>query len=68
MFKFEMPGRIFDDLKKMEYELCEYLEFPKPEERTYADLMKHFSLDPMTEAEAEHETKMFEEFGFNYDY
>ena len=55
--------RGYDDLKKMEYELCEYLEFPKPEERTYADWQKHFGLDPMTEMEAEHETKMFEEFG-----
>ena len=62
MFEFEFPGG-YDDLKKMEYELCEYLEFPKPEERTYADWQKHFGLDAMTEMEAEHETKMFEEFG-----
>ena len=62
MFEFEMPGDI-DDLKKMEYELCEYLMFSKPEERTYADWQKHYNLEPTIEMEAEHETKMFEEFG-----
>jgi len=62
MFEFEMPGDI-DDLKKMEYELCEYLEFPKPEERTYAEWQKHYGLDSMVEMEAEHETKMYDEFG-----
>ena len=60
MFEFEMPGDI-DDLKKMEYELCEYLEFKKPEERKYADWQKHYGIDG--ELKAEHETKMYEEFG-----
>ena len=35
MFEFEFPGTI-DDLKAMEYELCEYLGFDKPTEKTYA--------------------------------
>jgi aspartyl/asparaginyl-tRNA synthetase len=62
MFEFEMPGDI-DDLKKMEYELCEYLMFPKPEERTYADWQKHYQLASDYEMTAEEETKMFDEFG-----
>ena len=43
MFEFEFPGTI-DDLKAMEYELCEYLGFKKSEERTYADWQKHYEL------------------------
>lgn len=64
MFEFEMPGNI-NDLKDMEYELCEYLGFggfgditAKP----YAEWQKHYGLDPMTEIEAEHEIKMYEDF------
>ena len=62
MFEFEMPGDI-DDLKKMEYELCEYLEFPKPTEKTYAEWQQHFGLSADTEMEAEHELAMEKEFG-----
>jgi aspartyl/asparaginyl-tRNA synthetase len=62
MFEFEMPGDI-DDLKKMEYELCEYLEFKKPEERTYAEWQDHFQIGKSIEMDATHETKMFERFG-----
>ena len=36
MFEFEMPGDI-DDLKKMEYELCQHLGFRMPTEKTYAE-------------------------------
>jgi len=64
MFEFEMPGDI-NDLKDMEYELCEYLGFggfgditSKP----YAEWQKYYGLDPMTEIEAEHEIKMYEDF------
>ena len=63
-FEFEMPGDI-NDLKDMEYELCEYLGFggfgdivAKP----YSEWQKHYDLDPMTEIEAEHEIKMYEDF------
>ena len=43
MFEFEFPGTI-DDLKAMEYELCEYLGSKKSEEKTYADWQKHYEL------------------------
>ena len=59
MFEFEMPGDI-NDLKSMEYELVEYLGFRKPEERTYEEWQKHYSIEG--ELEAEHETKMYDEF------
>ena len=60
MFEFEMPGNI-DDLKKMEYELCEYLGFDEPTEKTYYEWQRHFSYDG--ELKAEHENRMFDEFG-----
>tara|TARA_E500000331_G_scaffold348322_1_gene389758 strand:+ start:172 stop:996 length:825 start_codon:yes stop_codon:yes gene_type:complete len=59
MFEFEMPGDI-NDLKSMEYELVEYLGFRKPEERTYEEWQKHYGIEG--ELEAEHETKMYDEF------
>jgi aspartyl/asparaginyl-tRNA synthetase len=62
MFEFEMPGDI-NDLKKMEYELVEYLGFDKPTEKTYAEWQKHFELGQHAELESGHETKMFEQFG-----
>ena len=62
MFEFEFPGDI-NDLKAMEYELCEYLGFKKPEERTYADWQKHYELGAHAEMDAGHETKMYEQFG-----
>ena len=62
MFEFEFPGTI-DDLKAMEYELCEYLGFKKSEEKTYADWQKHYELGAHAEMDASHETKMYEQFG-----
>ena len=62
MFEFEMPGSV-DDLKSMEYELCEYLGFGNITEKTYAEWQQHFGLGADTEMEAEHELKMEEEFG-----
>ena len=62
MFEFEMPGDI-DDLKQMEYELVDYLGFKKPEERTYEAWQRHFELDADAELEAEHENKMYDDFG-----
>ena len=65
MFEFEMPGDI-GDLKSMEYDLCEHLGFrgfgdivSKP----YSEWQKYYGLSPDTELEAEHETKMYEDFG-----
>jgi len=65
MFEFEMAGDI-GDLKSMEYDLCEHLGFrgfgdivSKP----YSEWQKHYGLSPDTELEAEHETKMYEDFG-----
>ena len=43
--------------------LCEYLEFPKPTEKTYAEWQKHYSLAEDYEMTAEEEGKMFKEFG-----
>ena len=40
----DMPGDI-DDLKKMEYELVEYLGFDEPEEKTYEAWQKHYGVD-----------------------
>ena len=65
MFEFEFPGTI-EDLKAMEYELCKYLGFNKPIEKTYEQWQQHFgglSWGEADELTAAHETKMFEEFG-----
>ena len=62
MFEFEMPGTI-DDLKTMEYELCEFLGFDKPTENTYKGWQNQFDLAEDQELEAEHETAMYEQFG-----
>ena len=59
MFEFEMPGDI-DDLKEMEYELCAYLGFKKPTEKTYAEWQDHYGVDG--ELEAEHELRMYNDF------
>ena len=59
MFEFEMPGNI-DDLKKMEYELCQHLGFKMPTEKTYAEWQKEYGTDG--ELTAEHEGKMFKEY------
>mgnify|MGYP005992366235 FL=1 len=62
MFEFEMPGSV-DDLKAMEYELCEYLGFGNITEKTYAEWQQHFGLGADVEMEAEHELAMEKEFG-----
>ena len=62
MFEFEMPGSV-DDLKAMEYELCEYLGFGNITEKTYAEWQQHFGLSADTEMKAEHELAMEKEFG-----
>ena len=59
MFEFEMPGDI-DDLKKMEYELCQHLGFRMPTEKTYAEWQQEYGVDG--ELTAEHETKMFNDY------
>ena len=62
MFEFEMPGDI-DDLKKMEYDLCEHLGFKKPTEKTYAEWQQHYGHANDYEMTADEEGKMYEEFG-----
>ena len=62
MFEFEMPGSI-DDLKAMEYELCEYLGFGNITEKTYRDWQEHYGVDWINEMDAEHELKMAADFG-----
>ena len=60
MFEFEFPGNI-NDLKAMEYDLCEYLGFHLPCEQTYAEWQKEYELEPNEELTAEHEMRMFHE-------
>ena len=62
MFEFEMPGNV-DDLKAMEYELCEYLGFGALTEKTYAEWQQHYGLSADTEMEAQQELDMEKEFG-----
>jgi aspartyl/asparaginyl-tRNA synthetase len=62
MFEFEMPGNI-NDLKAMEYELCEYLGFDIPTEKTYAHWQDYFGIDSSVEMDADHELRMEAEFG-----
>ena len=62
MFEFEMPGSV-DDLKAMEYELCEYLGFGNITEKTYAEWQQHFGLGADVEMEAQQELDMEKEFG-----
>ena len=62
MFEFEMPGTI-DDLKAMEYELCEYLGFGSITEKTYNDWQAHYDIPVDVELDAKHELAMEDEFG-----
>src|SRR6056300_199426 len=62
MFEFEFPGDI-NDLKKMEYELCNYLGFKQPTEKTYTEWQQHYGLKDDAELTAEHEEKMAVQFG-----
>ena len=62
MFEFEMPGDI-NNLKAMEYELCEYLGFGEITEKTYAEWQNHYGLAEDYEMTAEEETNMMNEFG-----
>tara|TARA_B100000941_G_C28493222_1_gene549264 strand:- start:826 stop:1686 length:861 start_codon:yes stop_codon:yes gene_type:complete len=62
MFEFEMPGGI-DELKSMEYELCDWLGFKKPIEKTYREWQIHYGLNVETELEAKHENAMGAFFG-----
>ena len=60
MFEFEMPGSI-NDLKALEYELCDYLGFGEITEKKYSEWQAHYGVEG--ELEAEHETNMFKDFG-----
>ena len=62
MFEFEMPGNI-NDLKAMEYELCEYLGFDVPTEKTYREWQQHYGVSASTELDAKHELAMQASFG-----
>ena len=62
MFEFEMPGSV-DDLKAMEYELCEYLGFDTLTEKTYAEWQQHFGIGADIEMDAQHELDMQAQFG-----
>tara|TARA_B100000927_G_scaffold283204_1_gene270691 strand:+ start:277 stop:1107 length:831 start_codon:yes stop_codon:yes gene_type:complete len=62
MFEFEFPGDI-NDLKAMEYELCDYLGFDKPTEMTYEAWQDYFGIGHDVEMDATHETKMLEDYG-----
>ena len=54
MFEFEFPGGV-DELKAMEIELCEYLGFPKLEDKTYYNWASEFEVE---ELDHEHEEKI----------
>jgi len=54
MFEFEFPGGV-DDLKDMEIELCEYLGFPKLQDRTYYNWASEFEVE---ELDHEHEEQI----------
>jgi aspartyl/asparaginyl-tRNA synthetase len=62
MFEFEMPGGV-DDLKAMEYELCDYLGFDPLTEKTYAEWQQHFGIGADIEMDAQHELDMQAQFG-----
>ena len=62
MFEFEMPGTI-DDLKAMEYELCEYLGFGDITEKTYREWQVHYGVSAETELDAQHELAMERTYG-----
>ena len=62
MFEFEMPGDI-NDLKAMEYELCEYLGFKEPTEKTYREWQQHYGVHINSELTAQHELAMGNFFG-----
>ena len=62
MFEFEMPGGI-EELKTMEYELCEWLGFDRPTEKTYEEWQTFYGETYSTELDAEHEGKMNRSFG-----
>ena len=62
MFEFEMPGDI-DDLKTMEYQLCNHLGFDIPTEKTYREWQQHYGLSSTTELNAQHELAMEASFG-----
>ena len=62
MFEFEMPGGI-EELKTMEYELCEWLGFDRPTEKTYKEWQTFYGETYSTELDAEHEGKMDRSFG-----
>jgi aspartyl/asparaginyl-tRNA synthetase len=62
MFEFEMPGDI-NDLKAMEYELCEYLGFKEPTEKTYREWQQHYGVHINSELTAQHELAMQNFFG-----
>ncbi len=59
MFEFESKGNM-EDLIKMESELLEYLELPKPTVHDYEKLAEEYEVDIL---ETEHEQKMCEKYG-----
>jgi len=62
MFEFEMPGDI-NDLKRMEYELCDFLGFGTITEKTYNEWQQHYGVSARTELDAQHELAMQASFG-----
>lgn len=59
MFEFESHGD-FQDLKKIEAELLEFLGFSSVRSFTYSELCSYYATN---EIKAEHETKLWNEFG-----
>ena len=62
MFEFEMHGGI-NELKNMEYELCDHLGFGQPVEKTYEEWQTFYGETYVTELDADHERRMDKTFG-----
>lgn len=59
MFEFEMPGTI-DDLRQLEVELCDYLNFGKPVIKDYLKWCEEFGARELTH---HHEELMYDKYG-----
>jgi aspartyl/asparaginyl-tRNA synthetase len=59
MFEFEMPGHI-EDLRQLEIELCDYLNFSKPVIKDYLDWGEEFGTRELTH---HHEELMYDKYG-----
>ena len=62
MFEFEMPGNI-NNLRQLEIELCDYLNFSKPIIKDYTDWCNKFEVDELAN---HHEKLMYDRYGVTF--